>query len=80
MSIYPVRLKEWFPPGNPQHKTMKFLVSNGYGDMNRGCLFCGKIKMHWQRAWGHHALPYGYGDIWCSERHYRRWIAKGRKK
>ena len=76
MSIYPVRVKEWFPPGDPNHSTMKFLVSNGYGDQVRGCLHCGKKHMHWQQAYAHHLLPWGYGDIWCSEKHYNAWREK----
>ena len=76
MSIYPVRLAEWFPPGDEQHEMVKFLVSNGYGDQVHGCLFCKKKHMHWQTAWAHHSLPWGYGDIWCSERHMKRYFQR----
>lgn len=76
MSIYPVRLSEWFPKGDENHETMKFLVSRGHCDGAFGCLHCGKKKMHWQKAWGHHSLPWGYGDIWCSERHFEKWRKK----
>lgn len=80
MSIYPVRLAEWFPPGDEQHDTVKFMVSNGYGDQQVGCLHCGKIHMHWQKAWAHHSLPWGYGDIWCSEKHMNNYFKKLRRK
>ena len=76
MSIYPVRLAEWFPPGDSHHGIMKFIVSNGYTDAGRGCLHCGKKHMHWQVAIGHHSLPWGYGDIWCREKCYRNYKRK----
>lgn len=79
MSIYAVRLAEWFPPGDEQHSMMKWLVSNGCTDVGQGCLFCGKKHMHWQKAWGHHSIPWGYGDIWCSERHYKRYFEKRKR-
>ncbi len=76
MSIYPVRLSEWFPIGNDHHETMKFLVSNGYTDDGIGCKYCKKKHMHWQDAWGHHSLPWGYGDIWCRKKCLDNYIKK----
>ncbi len=67
MSIYPVRLNEWFPKGDEYYakhivKCMK-------------CLFCGKEgkKINYKYAMGHHSLPWGYGDIWCSSRCLNKW-------
>ena len=76
MSIYPVRLSKWFPPGDEHHDIMKFLVSHGYCDGHVGCPHCGKKHMHWQQAIGHHSLPWGYGDIWCREKCYRNYRKK----
>lgn len=76
MSIYPVRLSEWFPPGDEHHNIVKFLVSNGFSDQNIGCLHCKKKHLHWQEAIGHHSLPWGYGDIWCREKCYRNFMKR----
>jgi hypothetical protein len=69
MSIYPVPLQEWFPkpsrfhPDADQHlyETARMLV-NLYR-----CVKCNK-RCKWNRAWGHHSLPWGYGDIFCSKK------------
>ena len=79
MSIYPVKLSQWFPPGDSLHSLVKFIVSNGYGDVATGCLHCGKKCMHWQQAIAHHSLPYGYGDIWCREKCYKNYLNKRKK-
>jgi hypothetical protein len=71
MSIYPVRLSEWFPPGDKYHLIMKSIVSDF-----SGCLHCGKKHMHWQDAIGHHAIPWGYGDIWCRQKCYDNYWKK----
>ena len=70
MSIYPVRVKEWFPPGDPKHQLVKWIVSSGYTDTGVGCINCKKIHMHWQEAYVHHSLASGYGDIWCRKKCY----------
>lgn len=75
MSIYPVRLSEWFPPGDENHEIMKIIVSMA-GDIHKGCALCKKKHMHWQDAIGHHSLPWGYGDIWCREKCYRNFWRK----
>lgn len=59
MSIYPVRLNEWFPVGDENY--CKDIV-----DAMR-CFACGK-KCRYKKVWGHHSLPWGYGDVWCSEK------------
>ncbi len=79
MSIYPVKLAEWFPKGDSHHDIMKCLVSNGWGE-KLGCIHCGKKHMHWQEAWGHHSLPWGYGDLWCREKCYRNYWKKQNKR
>lgn len=68
MSIYPVPLQKWFP--NPKehpvysdqdHSILRMIVK-----LSR-CDNCGK-HCKYNRAWGHHSLPYGYGEVWCSEK------------
>lgn len=59
MSIYPVRLSEWFPPDDENHSIAYEIVK-----VFR-CLACNK-KLRWKSAVGHHSLPYGCGEIWCS--------------
>ena len=67
MSIYPVPLQEWFPTNKKDkdrqylHETVKWLVSIAR------CHSCNK-RCKFNRAWGHHAVPWGYGDIWCSKK------------
>lgn len=61
MSIYPVHLASWFPKGNEMHDDIKTLC------LVMTCLTCGKHPK-WKKAWGHHSLPWGHGDIWCDER------------
>ncbi len=59
MSIYPVRLNEWYPVGNEHYM----------GDMMEvfKCDACGRVP-NYKKAWGHHSLPWGHGEIWCSEK------------
>ena len=66
MSIYPVILSEWFPPKDENHKIMRIMV-----EVSR-CYSCKKKNMHWQTAYGHHSIPWGSGDIWCTKRCYSR--------
>lgn len=80
MSIYPVRLSEWYPPGDEHHDIIKHLVSSGFGDQIQGCLHCRKKHMHWQTAYAHHSLPYGYGDIWCNKKHFNNYFKKLKSK
>lgn len=72
MSIYPVKLIEWFPHPKKRrdgdykstmshHEDAKMIVKLSK------CLVCGK-QPKWNRAIGHHSIPWGYGDIWCSEK------------
>ena len=72
MSIYPVRIKSFFPPviknsckegreENKNHRqTIRFIL-----EFMR-CLTCNsKVKM--RNGWIHHSVPWGYGDAWCSK-------------
>lgn len=60
MSIYLVKLKEWFPKGDKNHKIAKFIVSISK------CVKCGKTP-RWRNSIGYHALPYGYSnEVWCN--------------
>lgn len=67
MSIYPVPLQKWFPTNKQDsesqymHETVKWLVSI------TKCIKCNK-HCKFNRAWGHHSIFVGYGDIWCSEK------------
>jgi hypothetical protein len=76
MSIYPVPLQKWFP--NPKHnrkhrnwKSYEDSLSD-YENLRiivklERCYNCGK-HCKYNRAWGHHSLSVGYGDVWCSEK------------
>lgn len=71
MSIYPVKLAEWFPKTDTDnHDTMKMIVKF------HTCHVCNKKKMDWRRAIGHHSIPWGYGDIWCGVRCYRKGLKR----
>lgn len=59
MSIYPVKLNEWYPFGDKCYEPVKMAV-----DYSR-CLACdGKLK--YSKAYGHHSIAVGPGGIWCS--------------
>lgn len=59
MSIYPVRLSEWFPFGDDHYESAHSMV------MASRCPACGG-KIRYSKAIGHHSIPWGYGDIFCS--------------
>jgi hypothetical protein len=58
MSIYPVKLCEWFPVGDEMYENASSIVK-----IVR-CYACGK-KCRWKAAVGHHSLPWGHGDLFC---------------
>lgn len=66
MSIYPVRLNEWYPKGDEYYGNAKTSVTYSK------CIVCGKDgkNINYRYAWGHHALPWGYGDVWCTKKCY----------
>lgn len=59
MSIYPVRLSEWFSPPSEQFDTCLWIIKQSR------CYACGK-KLRFKSAVGHHSIPWGNGEIWCS--------------
>lgn len=59
MSIYPVQLNKWFPFNDEMYSTCKAIVEWSY------CLACGD-KLRYKKAIGHHSIPWGNGDVWCS--------------
>jgi len=63
MSIYPVPLKKWYSKkDDPEnHRILKIMAKYDT------CKECGG-KIDLRRAWGHHSLPWGYGDFWCSRK------------
>lgn len=58
MSIYPVKLSEWYPPGDE-----RFEICISIANFSR-CLACGD-KVRYSKMVGHHSLPFGNGDLWC---------------
>lgn len=61
MSIYPVKLIEWFPFGDEHYDVVQSMVKY------TRCLACDK-KPRYSKAIGHHSLMVGVGEIWCSEK------------
>lgn len=59
MSIYPVRLSEWFPYGDEMYEHAYTTV-----EVSR-CYACNK-KLKYSKAIGDHSIPWGYGLIYCS--------------
>ena len=59
MSIYPVRLCEWYPSGDELHDTAYWIVKSWR------CFACDK-RVRWKAAIAHHSLPFGHGDLFCS--------------
>jgi hypothetical protein len=59
MSIYPVRLSEWFPFGDEMREILVSIVNS------TRCLACGD-RVRLNKAVGHHSLCWGNGDLWCS--------------
>lgn len=61
MSIYPVKLIEWFPPNDEMYSRSRSAV-----ECVR-CLACGS-KVNYKKAYDYDSIPWGHGDIWCSKR------------
>lgn len=60
MSIYPVRLNEFYPKGDENHEIAKIIIKQAT------CQYCGKTpRYRW--AIGFHSLPWGYhtDPVWC---------------
>jgi len=65
MSIYPVRIKEWYVEGKPFGECIPMLkgMLNFYS-----CIQCGK-KIKWNRGYVMHSITYGGPDgRWCSKK------------
>lgn len=69
MSIYPVRLNEWFPKGDQFYEAAKITVKYSK------CIRCGKNgkKINYKLCWAHHSLPWGNGEVWCTTRCFKKW-------
>lgn len=75
MSIYPVHLSSWFPRKTKKEQTVDDrLWSESAVSLIKiwTCEFC-KGKCTWKKAWGHHSIPWGHGDIWCSKACLAKW-------
>ena len=59
MSIYPVLLSEWYPPGDEMFGNC-ISIAECYR-----CLACGD-KIRYKKMVGHHSLPFGHGDVFCN--------------
>lgn len=75
MSIYPVKLIEWYPPRRRGWKDKCNYEAAFMMVKLTECLYCGK-KTKYKTAWGHHSIPYGHGDIWCNARCLKKWRNK----
>jgi hypothetical protein len=64
VSVYPVRLQEWFPPKDEKRSNALLVLK--YGE----CARCGKKNMDPRYAWIYHSAPYGFctDHMWCSTR------------
>jgi len=60
MSIYPVRLNEWYPVGDEMHEYAEMAL-------HFRCSACGDMP-NFKKAWGHHSVAWGYGEVWCNEK------------
>jgi len=67
MSIYPVKLGEWYPKGDEKYEICFEIVKSSR------CPRCGRVPKY-TSAIGMHAVPWGYGceEIFCSSRCFRR--------
>lgn len=61
MSIHPVKLSDWFPVGDEHYEICVSIIACSR------CMACDK-KLRYSKAIGHHSVPWGYGDLWCSWR------------
>ena len=63
MSIYPVKLSEWFPYGDENYKIIHKIFKY------KRCLACRK-RLKFRKVIGNHSIPWGHGDLWCSWKCY----------
>jgi len=61
MNIYPyVKLIEWYPYTDEMSSFVRLYVEFSK------CIKCGRGGIKFSRAYGHHSIPWGYGDVWCT--------------
>ena len=72
MSIYPVKLNDWYPKGDEMNEIAILSVKFS------NCLQCNKKgkDIKYRYAIGHHSIPWGNGDIWCTKKCYDKWLKK----
>lgn len=72
MSIYIVRLNEWFPIGDENYENSKMMVKYS------NCLKCGKDgkKVNYKYVYSHHSLPWDNGDMICSKKCLNKTVTK----
>lgn len=62
MSIYPIRLSEWYPKGDENYEIAKVIVESEH------CRECGEAPLY-RWAIGDHSLPWGHHrGVWCSKK------------
>lgn len=59
MSIYLVVLSKWYPFGEDRHDIAVEVIRASR------CPTC-RSRIRWKRAVGHHSVPFGCGDVFCS--------------
>lgn len=67
MSIYPVRVTEWYDDKenafHTERDTLKMLLKH------EKCHRCKKpMSRKWKTAWVMHSITWGYGEAWCTRR------------
>lgn len=82
MSIYVVYLPSWYPKkpkrfeGQPEEAFLANLSENkrlhefakSTVELS-SCYTCGGLCT-WKKSWGHHSIPFGHGDVFCSKKCY----------
>lgn len=65
MSIYPVPIAEWYVEGEAFGDHIGILKS-----LLDGCVVCDTCggPIPWETGWVMHAITFGYGEGWCSEK------------
>ena len=64
MSIYPVKIKEWYVKGKPFGDEIPMLKSLL---KSFPCIVCGS-KVEWDKGWVMHSITFGGpNEVWCSD-------------
>ena len=79
MSIYPVRAKTWWvcrkdnPEGmNEDIRLERGIIKTALKSGILTCNKCGKVVKSWDRCYISHGYCYGFDDVYCDEKCYRR--------